>query len=226
MTVAAKLPHNNPNVIPLPRHPMPLPPAASADGPNVAHAPSHPAESTSTTERMLSTAPTDSTPASHPDGEGDQGFTATHGKKQLAVKWGEANIEWGWVALPRIILEKQHALGLSSEDINIILQIAQYWHDPGSLPFPSKARIAKAMGVHPRTVQRRLTRLHELGFIQRIERKGGPKGTLSNQYSLAGLAERATPYAEEAIQERERQRSETAARLKRKRPKTQVKGGE
>ncbi|CAN98654.1 DNA binding protein [Sorangium cellulosum So ce56] len=151
----------------------------------------------------------------------------THGKKQLVAKWGEANIDWGWVALPKIILEKQHALGLEPEDINVILQIAQYWYAPGNLPFPSKATIAKAMGVNVRTVQRRLTRLHDLGFIKRIERKGGPKGTLSNQYSLAGLAEKATPFAEEAIQERERQRSETAARLKRKRPnKTQVKGGE
>ncbi len=36
-------------------------------------------------------------------------------------KWGKTLMSSGWTAFPSIILEKQHALGLTAMDINIIL---------------------------------------------------------------------------------------------------------
>ncbi len=33
----------------------------------------------------------------------------------------------GWTAIPSIILDKQHALGLDPIDVNILLQLAKHW---------------------------------------------------------------------------------------------------
>lgn len=83
--------------------------------------------------------------------------------QQLRAKWGQDLISAGWVAFPSTILERQDALGLDAIDINIILQITKHWFEPGALPHPSKANIARAMGIAPRTVQKRLAKLEAVG---------------------------------------------------------------
>lgn len=115
------------------------------------------------------------------------------GMKQLRSKWGSDLVAAGWVAFPSIILERQDALGLDALDVNIILHIAKHWFEPGNLPHPSKGSIAKAMQVTPRTVQKRISRLHDLGFLRRIERRGGKgtKGSQTSEYDLSGLVQQA-----------------------------------
>ena len=66
--------------------------------------------------------------------------------------------EGGMDVLPNIIFERQQALGLDAIDVNIILHIASYWWAKESKPHPSKKTIATAMGIEPRTVQRRIAR--------------------------------------------------------------------
>lgn len=141
--------------------------------------------------------------------------------QQLRAKWGQDLISAGWVAFPSTILERQDALGLDAIDINIILQITKHWFEPGALPHPSKANIARAMGIAPRTVQKRLAKLEAVGFVRRIERRGskGTKGSQSSLYDLSGLIEKARPYAVEALLERERKRKAERDRLARRRPR-------
>lgn len=138
---------------------------------------------------------------------------------QLDAKWGRDLIRAGWVALPSIILERQEALGLDALDINIILHIAKHWFAPGKLPHPSKGSIAKAMGVSPRTVQKRISRLHDEGFLRRIERRGpkGSKGSQTSEFDFSGLIAKATPHAVAALNEREKIRRMRLERLTRKR---------
>jgi DNA-binding transcriptional regulator YhcF (GntR family) len=127
------------------------------------------------------------------------------------------------VALPSIILERQDALGLDALDINIILHIAKHWFEAGNLPHPSKGSIAKAMQVTPRTVQKRIARLHDEGFLRRIERRGpkGSKGSQTSEFEFNGLVEKATPYAVEAVQQREKFRQLKLERLRRKRARVE-----
>jgi DNA-binding transcriptional regulator YhcF (GntR family) len=138
--------------------------------------------------------------------------------KQLEEKWGKPLIAAGWVALPQIILEKQRALDLSSLDINIILHIAKYWWDADKLPHPSKNTIAEAIGVEPRTVQRRIAALEAANFIKRIQRPGGAgKASQTALYDLRGLIEAATPFAVEKKEARDAKLKEDVERVRRRR---------
>jgi predicted transcriptional regulator len=140
--------------------------------------------------------------------------------KDLPAKWGAEAIQAGWVALPSIVLERQDALGLDPIDVNVILHIAKHWFDPGNLPHPSKGSIAKAMNLSPRTVQKHISRLHELGFLKRIERRGpkGTRGSQTSKFDFSGLAAKIKPYAIEALEQREEARMRKLERLRRKRP--------
>jgi hypothetical protein len=42
-------------------------------------------------------------------------------------KWTAPLMDAGWTAIPSIILDKQHALGLDPVDVNILLQLAKHW---------------------------------------------------------------------------------------------------
>lgn len=144
--------------------------------------------------------------------------------KDLPAKWGTEAIQAGWVALPSIMLERQAALGLDPIDVNIILHIAKHWFDPGNLPHPSKGSIAKAMNLTPRTVQKHISRLHDLGFLKRIERRGpkGTRGSQTSKFDFSGLAAQIKPYAIEALQQRAEVRMRNLERLRRKKPQVAV----
>lgn len=148
------------------------------------------------------------------------------GKQELTRRWGKPLIDAGWVALPFVILERQDALGLDAIDINIILHIAKHWFEAERLPHPSKGSIAQAMGMTPRAIQKRLAALEAAGFIRRVPRidPKGDKGNLTSEYDLSGLIEKATPFAVEALQQREEKRKANKARLSRKRPQVDDKG--
>jgi DNA-binding MarR family transcriptional regulator len=138
-------------------------------------------------------------------------------------KWSRTLMDAGWTVIPSVILESQKALGLDPIDVNILLQLATYWWYPENLPHPSKARLASSIGVDPSTVRRHIARLEADGLIEREARfdpKTGRQET--NRYSFDGLIKEATPYAKEALAEREDRRLENAARRERKKPKLQT----
>ena len=131
-------------------------------------------------------------------------------------KWGKPLIEAGFTVFPNIILERQQTLGLDPTDVNILLHLARYWWEKENAPHPSKKSIAAAVGVHPRTVQRRIANMEAAGFIKREQRRTDSKTNKTNRYHFDGLVEAATPYAEEALQERTRRREEDAVRITRR----------
>lgn len=138
------------------------------------------------------------------------------------AKWTKPLIDAGWNAIPSIIIEKQEALGLDAIDMNIIVHLSNYWWHADNLPCPSVATVAKAIGVEPRTVQKRIKALHELGLLTRTERRKTRRGSDTNLYSFEGLIAAALPYAQEKLAEREKRRQTEAERLKRKRPNLTV----
>ena len=138
-------------------------------------------------------------------------------------KWTPGLWKAGWTALPDVVFERQQALGLDPLDINILLHIASYWWRRDSKPFPSKVTIAKAIGVDPRTVQRRIADMEKDGLVRREERRVVGHGSKTNIYHLDGLIAAAKPYAQEKIEKRARENAERAARAARKgKPKLRV----
>lgn len=141
--------------------------------------------------------------------------------KRNEEKWSRPLMEAGWTVLPSIILEKQDALGLNAIDVNILLQLARHWWYSDNPPYPSKAALAKCIGVDPSTIRRHIASMEAVGFIRRekrfTDRKFGGQDT--NKYHFDGLIQKATPFAEELIRLREKQRKEDTERRNRKKPK-------
>jgi len=115
-------------------------------------------------------------------------------------KWSKTLMDAGWTALPSVIIENQRQLGLNPLDLNIIVYLASKWWTAEGRPFPSKGTMAKAMDVHPRTIQKHIAALEGAGYIRREERRteGGSK---TNIYHLDGLIKAATPFADEKLAE-------------------------
>lgn len=134
-------------------------------------------------------------------------------------KWSTVLMNAGWTVIPSILLEKQAALGLDAIDVNILLHLAKHWWYRENPPHPSKISIAKAMGIDPSTVRKRIARMQSEGVIQREYRYKRLGGQETNFYHFDGLIKALTPHAEEFITMREKQRAEDDARKRRKRPK-------
>lgn len=141
----------------------------------------------------------------------------------IEQRWTKPLADAGWTALPNIILERQRDLGLEPIDVNVLLQIAQYWWEPGTPAHPSIGRVAKAIGIDRRTVQRRLRRMEDLGLVESHARHYAQGGRRTNAYTFDGLIEKARPFAEEALQVREEKRRKDDARRRRKTPLHSVK---
>ena len=152
--------------------------------------------------------------------------SAEPANKQLRVneeKWTKPLMKAGWTVLPNVIIERQQALGLDSLDMNILLHLASYWWTAEGKPHPSKKTIAAAIGVDPRTVQRRIAALEAHGLLRREERRIDKVGSKTNIYHFDGLIEAATPYAQEKIEDmtdRDQQRKRRAS--KKGKPKLKV----
>lgn len=140
------------------------------------------------------------------------------------TKWSKPLMDAGWNAIPSIVIEKQEALGLDALDMNIIIHLSNYWWRVDNLPHPSVATIAKAIGVKPRTVQKRISALQAVGLLTRIERRATRRGSDTNLYGFDGLITAATPYAQEKLAARARKEQEERDRLARKKPKFTVVG--
>lgn len=141
-------------------------------------------------------------------------------------KWSKPLMDAGWTAIPSIILEKQHALGLDALDVNIIMYLSTYWWEASNKPHPSKKTIATALGVTPRTVQRRIAALEKSGFLKREFRPHAEKGNETNKYHFDGLIKEAQPYAQEKLELKAQREAQENDRQKRKRPKLKsVAGG-
>ena len=89
------------------------------------------------------------------------------------AKYGEASIA-GFQAVPDLLLKHQRDLCLSPTDLTVLLNVLMHWWYPDKKPFPRSTTIAKRMGVNPRTVQRSLQQIEQLGLLAREKTPKGP----------------------------------------------------
>jgi DNA-binding transcriptional regulator YhcF (GntR family) len=148
-------------------------------------------------------------------------------KRSVEARWGKVNTEAGWTALPSVIFTRQQALRLEPLDLNIILHLAGAWWDADRMPYPSVETLATAIGVTPRTIQRRIKELESWGYIKRKKRTTSAGRQQSNHYDLTGLVKACQPFSHEHIADRDQRKREAVARSTRKKPKalTVIAGG-
>ena len=147
------------------------------------------------------------------------GTSAKHQVRINEEKWSKPLMEAGWTAMPTVLIERMTALGLEPLDLVILLHLASYWWTADNKPRPSKKTIANAIGVDPRTVQRRIAEMEKDGLIRREEQRISGRGSKPNLYHFDGLIKAATPFAIEKVEERKRRAEENEDRIRRKRPK-------
>lgn len=107
-------------------------------------------------------------------------------KKESEKKWGKAVMAHGYCIFPSILLQAQSRLGVSAQEMAVLLQLAEHWWRAESKVFPKKDVIAARVGLSTRQVQRHIQRLEELKLVQRKERYRSGLRT-SNEYDLKGL---------------------------------------
>jgi len=86
---------------------------------------------------------------------------------ELKGKWGDSSLILGFTPIPTTLIYAQKELGLSSIEMNILLNLLTHWWKKEEFPYPSQAGIAHRIGVSTRTVQRTLAGLETKGFIIR-----------------------------------------------------------
>ena len=108
-------------------------------------------------------------------------------KYSVDQKWGAAS-KAGFSQVPDVLLKAQNALGLSSTELVVLLNINMAWWEADRMPFPSAAGIARRMGLGPRTVERAVNSLVDKGLIRKRS-ISGQRGR-RNVYDLSPLVER------------------------------------
>lgn len=111
----------------------------------------------------------------------------------------------GFCTVPNLLLRAQGRLGLSAEQFNIVMQLAEMWWDAGDPPHPSKDLLARRMGITERQVQRHLASLEKKGLVKRVARHG-PKAQTSNGYLMAGLIQKLVALEPEFRKEQEQRK--------------------
>ncbi len=107
---------------------------------------------------------------------------------RVRARFGEA-VDPGFFAVPVVLTLHQVELGLSSEEVNVLLNLLTHWYDPERMPFPSARTIAKRMGVSERTVQRLLLRMCRKELISKTKTLG------YRGYDLRPLVDKLVPFA-------------------------------
>ena len=103
--------------------------------------------------------------------------------------WGETILRHGYTGIPVVLIKAQRRLGITPLQMNIIIQLLSYWHDPDRPPFPSKKELADRIGVTSKTIQNNIRALENVDLIKREQRKTASGDWKSNIYHLDGLVE-------------------------------------
>ncbi|WP_316398030.1 helix-turn-helix domain-containing protein [Bradyrhizobium sp. 33ap4] len=134
----------------------------------------------------------------------DTAVTPTVARHSLREKWDYV-IDPGFLALPYVLLLHQAEMGLSSENLNVLLNFLAHWHAEGRLAYPHTNTIAKRMGVSKRSVQRSVSWLVKEGFLAKL-----PKRNIRDRqvFDLTPLVEKLKPFAWARIQLMQQRRRE------------------
>ncbi len=77
--------------------------------------------------------------------------------------WGKKVYSHGYAGIPSILIQAQRRLGINPTQMNIIIQLLDYWHEPTRKPFPTKKDLANRIGVNPKTIQNNIRELEKAG---------------------------------------------------------------
>ncbi|SDQ29079.1 helix-turn-helix domain-containing protein [Pseudovibrio sp. Tun.PSC04-5.I4] len=137
------------------------------------------------------------------------GTAGTKSKKQSSTEriWGKDVCSHGYAGVPSILIRCQQRLGLNPTQMNIILQLLNYWHDPRRKPFPRKKELADRIGVTPKTIQNNIRALEVAGLIRREQQKTAAGDWGSNIYHLDGLVEKVKSFEPEFTKERDERKA-------------------
>ena len=119
-------------------------------------------------------------------------FPKAEAKKPSSTEriWGKQVLSHGYTGVPSILIKAQCRLGISPLQMNILIQLLDYWHDPARKPFPTKQDLADRMNVTGKTIQNNIRQLEQAGLVRREARKTASGDWNSNIYHLDGLVER------------------------------------
>ncbi len=113
----------------------------------------------------------------------------------VTAKWGAA-IDAGFQLVPDVLLKNQTRLRISATEMVVLLNLMMHWWYPARHPYPRPATIARRMGVSARTVQRALSRLSELGLVERFkDNSADAGGPVLTAFRLTGLVHELEPLA-------------------------------
>jgi len=127
----------------------------------------------------------------------------------LNAKWGRDVMALGYTVVPDVLLTHMAVLGLTPAELVMILQLLRYWWSPEQMPFPSKRKLAEAIGCSEKNVQKVIARLEYQGYIRRIQRRHPGDRSESNVYDMRPLLEMLEPLV---ICETRERRQKAAAR--------------
>ncbi len=109
--------------------------------------------------------------------------------KILRQKWGSV-LDDGFTVVPSVLIHSLTAMKLGATELAILVALIDLWWSPADMPWPSKSKLAKRLGISESTVQRSLKRLVAEGLIVSEARFRGHGGQTSNRYDLTPLVAR------------------------------------
>ncbi len=125
--------------------------------------------------------------------------------------WGKAVWSHGYAGIPSMLIQAQRRLGISPMQMNILIQLLDYWHEPTRKPFPSKKELAKRMGVTDKTIQTNIRELEQAGYVMREQRKTSSGDWNTNIYHLDGLIAKIRALEPEFAAEKKQRKENKAA---------------
>jgi hypothetical protein len=139
------------------------------------------------------------------------GFVVRTFAAHQELSWGKAVYGHGYAGIPSLLIQAQRRLGINPIQMNIIVQLLDYWHEPSRKPFPTKKDLAKRIGVTDKTIQNNIRELEEAGLILREQRKTAAGDWNSNIYHLDGLIAKVQALEPEFAAEKKKKREARAA---------------
>jgi len=117
--------------------------------------------------------------------------TTELGNFQATAKWGKPVLDRGFTIVPNLLLTQQEVLGLGSHQCLLLIHLITYWWESGRNPYPSKAILARRMGVSERQIQRYISDLIKAGFVRRRREDVQTRaGRSAISFDLTGLVEK------------------------------------
>lgn len=104
----------------------------------------------------------------------DEATYAVHGR------WGDVS-KLGFTIVPNTLIFAQRKLGISPNEMSVLLQLLVHWWDSDRPPFVRTATVANRSGLSERAAQRAIKNLREKGLIDVVKLDG------RKTYSFEGL---------------------------------------